>query len=84
MKKVLLPLSTLGIAGAVSLGLLGINTATAEESAYVKREDKANNLVLATTTMTTRTPTPAPTRSHAAAGTAPAPVAAAPTAPTPG
>ncbi|MGA9750032.1 MAG: hypothetical protein WBQ50_21475 [Nocardioides sp.] len=47
MKKVLLPLCTLGIAGAVSLGLLGINTATAEESAYVKREAKADNLVLA-------------------------------------
>jgi hypothetical protein len=49
MKKALLPLSTLGIAGAVTLGVVGMTGATAtaaDQDAYVKREDNATSLVL--------------------------------------
>ena len=49
MKKALLPLGTLGLVGATSLGVLGLNASAAadETDAYVKREDKASSLVLA-------------------------------------
>ncbi|MGZ5418350.1 MAG: hypothetical protein ACXWDI_14345 [Nocardioides sp.] len=49
MKKALLPLSTLGLAGAVTLGVVGMTGATAaaaDQDAYVKREDNATSLVL--------------------------------------
>ncbi len=47
--KSLIPLSTLGLAGAVSLGVLGLTgpvTSAADGDAYVKREEQANSLVL--------------------------------------
>ena len=49
MKKALLPLGTLGLVGATSLGVLGLNASAAadETDAYVKREDNATSLVLA-------------------------------------
>ena len=49
MKKALLPLGTLGLVGATSLGVLGLNAPAAadETDAFVKREDKATSLVLA-------------------------------------
>lgn len=49
MKKALLPLGTLGLVGATSIGVLGLNASAAadETDAYVKREDKATSLVLA-------------------------------------
>lgn len=51
MKKILLPLGTLTVAGAVALGLLGTAGANAaggtqDDPAFLKREDKANTLVL--------------------------------------
>jgi len=49
MKKTLLPLGTLGIAGAVTLGVVGMTgsvTSAADRDAYVKREETATSLVL--------------------------------------
>jgi hypothetical protein len=52
MKKVLLPLSTLGLAGAVTLGVVAMTgsvTSAADasgEDAFVKREETAASLVL--------------------------------------
>jgi hypothetical protein len=49
MKKTLLPLGTLGIAGAVTLGVIGMTgsvTSAADRDAYVKREETATSLVL--------------------------------------
>ena len=49
MKKALLPLGTLGLAGAVSLGVVGMTgsvTSAADRDAYVKREETATSLVL--------------------------------------
>ncbi len=51
MKKTLISLSTLALAGGVSLGVLGLNaSAFADDSgtdAYVKREEKTSSLALA-------------------------------------
>jgi hypothetical protein len=51
MKKILLPLGTMTVAGAVALGLLGTPGATAadgrDDAVYVKREEKVGSLVLA-------------------------------------
>jgi hypothetical protein len=49
MKKALLPLSTLGLAGAVTIGVVGMTGAVssaADQDAYVKREENATSLVL--------------------------------------
>ncbi|RYU09488.1 hypothetical protein [Nocardioides iriomotensis] len=53
MKKILLPLGTLTVAGAVALGLLGTAGANAADGndtqdnpAFLKREDKVGSLVL--------------------------------------
>lgn len=50
MKKILLPLGTMSVAGAVALSLLGTPATAADgqdDVAYYKREDKAGSLVLA-------------------------------------
>ena len=49
MKKTLISLSTLALAGGVSLGVLGLNAAAAadDSDAYVKREEKTSSLALA-------------------------------------
>jgi hypothetical protein len=51
MKKIVLPLATTGIAGAVSVGLLGLtgpatNAATGTDGAYLKREEGVTELAL--------------------------------------
>jgi hypothetical protein len=49
MKKTVISLSTLALAGGVSLGVLGLNASAAadDSDAYVKREEKAGTLALA-------------------------------------
>ena len=49
MKKAMLGLGTIGLAGAVSLGVLSIQgtAAAADDDVYVKREDQATGLALA-------------------------------------